>query len=74
MGWHLYGFSALFILDLNLRKFVNFLQVEGWKDSVHCAAWSTDGQHLALCDMAGTIKVRLLKNFRETFNQKGGNF
>ena len=46
---------------LTLRKFVNFLQVEGWKDSVHCAAWSTDGQHLALCDMAGTIKVRLLK-------------
>merc|ERR1719167_854785 len=30
---------------------------EGWKDSVNCATWSADGQHLALCDMSGMIKV-----------------
>jgi hypothetical protein len=33
-------------------------KVEGWKDSVHCAAWSADGQHLALADMSGVIKVK----------------
>jgi hypothetical protein len=36
-------------------------KVEGWKDSVHCAAWSNDGQLLALADMSGVIKVLNIK-------------
>jgi len=32
-------------------------KIDGWSDSVISVAWSTDGQHLAVCDYAGNIKV-----------------
>ena len=44
-------------------------KVEGWKDSVHCAAWSSDGQHLALADMSGVIKVCYNKQCCRMMNQ-----
>ena len=46
------SFSKCYVI--NERKYFKF---DEWKDSVNSVKWSNDGQHLAICDMAGTIKV-----------------
>lgn len=48
-------------------------KVAGWKDSVHCAAWSADGQHLALADMSGVIKVLRYPGYTEVWSFEVGD-
>jgi len=43
-------------------------KVEGWNDSVLCSVWSSDGQHLAMCDMAGSIKVLKYPGYAEEWS------
>jgi len=48
-------------------------KVDGWQDSVHCAEWSADGQHLALCDMSGKVKVLKYPGFAEAWSFEVGD-
>ena len=45
-----------FVVFINV--FLLHAQFDGWKDSVLKTTWSRDGQHLAICDMSGSVKVR----------------
>lgn len=46
---------------------------DGWKDSVLKTVWSRDGQHLAICDMSGAIKVFKYPGFAEEWSFEVGD-
>jgi len=46
---------------------------DDWKDSINSVNWSNDGQHLAICDMAGTIKVFKYPGYSEEWSFEVGD-